>query len=304
MIPDYQKIMLPLLKLAGDEKTHKLRNAIEELADNFDLEEEERKKLLPSGNKNIFDNRVGWAKTYLKKAGLLEYPKRGYFKITKRGKKVLQNNPDKIDNNFLKQFGEFQKFKNTTKSKKKKNKKGKSSEIFDKYTPEEVIELGYTTINNNLASNLLEKIQENPPAFFEKLVVDLLVNMGYGGTIKDAGRAIGKHGDEGIDGVIKEDRLGLDIIYIQAKRWQNTVSRPEIQKFAGALQGKNAKKGIFITTSKFSKNAIKYGKKINSKIILINGEDLTKLMIKFDVGVSQSSSYKIKKVDNDYFLDE
>jgi restriction system protein len=303
MIPDYQEIMLPLLKLAGDGETHKFREVVSELADQFDLTEEERKQMLPSGSDKLFANRTGWAKTYLKKAGLLEYPKRGYFKITDRGREVLNQNPEQIDNDFLKQFSEFKEFR-TTSSTSHDVGEDISSFDFDEYTPEEVIEIGYKTLTENLADELLEKVKNQSPDFFEELVVDLLVEMGYGGTIKDAGKAIGKSGDEGIDGVIKEDRLGLDIIYIQAKRWDSTVGSPEIQKFAGALQGKNAKKGIFITTSSFSSQAKEYADKVNSKLILINGQELAKLMIKYDTGVSTVSTYEVKKINSDYFLDE
>jgi len=303
MIPDYQKIMLPLLELAGDEKVHKFREAIDKLGDEFDLNEEERNKLLPSGNDEIFANRVGWAKTYLKKAGLLEYPKRGYFKITERGLKVLEQNPEKIDNEFLQQYTEFEQFRQ--RSSPSKSTEDESEEFdFESYTPEEILEIGHEALTKNLADELLEKVKDYSPGFFEELVVDLLVEMGYGGSIKDAGKAIGKKGDEGIDGVIKEDRLGLDIIYIQAKKWENTIHRPQIQKFAGALQGKNAKKGIFITTSNFSKGAKEYAQKLNSKIVLINGDMLTKLMIKHSVGVSVDSTYEVKKIDLDYFYEE
>lgn len=303
MIPDYQEIMLPLLKLAADEKVHQFREAVDELADNFELTEEERNQLLPSGNDNLFANRVGWAKTYLKKAGLLKYPKRGYFKITERGKEVLNQAPEKIDNDFLEQFSNFREFKDSTSAAQESSKTSTAFE-FEEHTPEEVIEIGHQTLTENLADELLEKVKAQSPDFFEELVVDLLVKMGYGGTIKDAGQAIGKSGDGGIDGVIKEDKLGLDIIYIQAKKWENTVGRPEIQKFAGALQGKNAKKGIFITTSSFSKQARGYADKINSKLVLINGRELAKLMIKYDTGVSTASTYEVKKINSDYFLDE
>lgn len=303
MIPDYQEIMLPLLKLAADEKVHQFREAVDELADNFELTEEERNQLLPSGNDNLFANRVGWAKTYLKKAGLLKYPKRGYFKITERGKEVLSQAPEKIDNDFLEQFSNFREFKDSTSAAQESSKTSTAFE-FEEHTPEEVIEIGHQTLTENLADELLEKVKAQSPDFFEELVVDLLVKMGYGGTIKDAGQAIGKSGDGGIDGVIKEDKLGLDIIYIQAKKWENTVGRPEIQKFAGALQGKNAKKGIFITTSSFSKQARGYADKINSKLVLINGRELAKLMIKYDTGVSTASTYEVKKINSDYFLDE
>jgi len=302
MIPEYQEIMLPLLELADDEEEHRFRDAVDELAKDFNLTEEQRNKLLPSGTDKIFRNRVGWAKTYLKKAGLLEYPERGYFKITERGKEVLERDPDKIDYKFLKKFEGFKEFVTPSKGSEEPTEEIETSSLDDQ-TPEELIEIGYKTLTDNLAEELLEKIRDSSPEFFEKLVVDLLVKMGYGGSIKEAGEAIGKVGDEGIDGVIKEDFLGLDIIYLQAKRWQNTVPRPEVQKFAGALQGKNAKKGVFITTSSFSKNARRYADKIDSKLILINGEKLANLMIKHDVGVSLSSTYIVKDVDSDYFLE-
>jgi restriction system protein len=299
-IPDYQRIMLPLLKLASDKNEHKFREAVVKLATEFSLTEDERRELLPSGIQPIFDNRVGWASTHLKKACLLVSNKRGYFQITERGLGVLSQNPPKIDLKFLKQFPEINEFINP--SKKVKDKQTEVS--IDDQTPEEALEYSYQNIRNTMAQDLITKVKSCPPEFFEKLVVDLLLNMGYGGSRRDAGEAIGRSGDEGIDGIIKEDKLGLETIYIQAKRWENTVSRPEIQKFAGALQGQQAKKGVFITTSNFSQGANDYASIIDSKVVLIDGERLAQLMIDYDIGVSKIKSYDLKKVDTDYFLEE
>ena len=302
MIPDYQTIMIPLLEFAGDKKERHIREAIDYLAEKFGLTAEERKMLLPSGQQPIFDNRVGWARTYLVKAGLLYSSKRGYFKITERGLEVLKNPPTKIDNKYLSRFPEFIEFK--TKQKTQKEDEIKLLKKYDKSTPEDLIAIGYQKLRHELAIELLDKIMSCPPSFFEKLVVDLLVKMGYGGSREEAGKAVGKSGDEGIDGIIKEDKLGLDIVYIQAKRWTNPVGRPEIQKFVGALHGQRARKGIFITASTFSQSAIDYVSKIDSKIILIDGEKLADLMIEYSVGVSTTASYEIKKIDLDYFTED
>ena len=264
-IPDFQKIMLPVLKFLGDKQEHSLRETIDSLADEFDLSEEERRELLPSGQQAIFANRVGWARTHLLKAILLESTRWGHFKITERGLAVLKENPTNINVKFLNQFEEFRKFLTH-----KKEKPARHEEVQDEQdkTPEEALEIAYQNLRNDLANDLLQQIKTSPPSLFEKIVVELLVKMGYGGSRKDAGKAIGKSGDEGIDGIIKEDRLGLDIIYIQAKKWENTVGRPEIQKFAGVLQGQRAKKGIFITTSNFSQEAHDYASRIDTKIVL------------------------------------
>jgi restriction system protein len=297
-IPDYQSIMLPLLKLAGDRQEHSLREVIEALADEFYLTDEERKELLPSGRQATFDNRVGWARTYLKKAGLLESIKRGYFQITERGLDVLKQNPPEIDNAFLRQFPEFIEFQTP------RDKKRIEQDVSDTQTPEEEIEAAYQGVRQELVTELLQTIRSCSPAFFERLVIDLLVKMGYGGTRKDAGQAVGRSGDGGIDGIIKEDRLGLDIVYIQAKRWDNPVGRPEIQKFAGALQGQRARKGIFITTSAFTQSAQDYVSRIDSKIVLIDGNTLAQLMIDYNIGVAPVTSYELKRVDTDYFTEE
>ncbi len=300
-IPDYQSVMLPLLRFASDNQEHSLRETIENLADHFNLTESERTELLPSGQQTTFVSRVGWAVTYTKKAGLLEATRRSHFQITERGLEVLQQKPTAINVKFLKQYPEFVAFQSKSKTlSKASNIQSPIPEV--EQTPEETIENSYQTIRDNLASELLKQIMECSPAFFEQLVVDLLVKMGYGGSRKDAGQAVGKSGDGGIDGIIKEDRLGLDLIYIQAKRWESSVSRPEIQKFAGALQGHHAKKGVFITTSDFSQSAIEFANKIESKVVLINGETLAKLMIDYNVGVSPTQLYELKSIDSDYFL--
>jgi len=287
-VPDFQSIMLPLLKLIGDKKEHSMRESIEKLANEFDLTDEDRKALLPSGIQKVFDNRVNWSKTYLKKAGLLENKRRGYFNITDEGLKVLEQNPPKIDINFLMQFPGYVEFRTGGKDK-------PVTTDDTPVTPEEILENSYQNLRNNIAQELLSSVKFCSPEFFEKLVVDLLLNMGYGGSRRDAGEAIGRSGDGGIDGIIKEDKLGLDTIYIQAKKWENTVSRPEIQKFAGALQGQQAKKGIFITTSSFSKGAREYANIIDSKVVLIDGEILAQLMIDYDIGVSKIKSYDLKR---------
>lgn len=299
-IPDYQTIMLPLLKFVADQKEHSVHEAVKFLANEFNLSDEDRKEMLPSGQQEVFLNRVGWARTYMKKAGLLDSPKRGIFVITERGKKVLASNPSKIDNKLLTHYEEFKEFK------KKKRKVEEETEVieFQDKTPEEAFETAYENLRTELSSDILEHLKKSDPTLFEKIVIEVLVKMGYGGSLRDAGKAIGKSGDEGIDGIIKEDRLGLDIIYVQAKRWEATVGRPEIQKFAGALQGQRAKKGIFITSSNFSRDAVEFASKIDSKIILIDGDQLAEYMIDFNVGVTTTSKYELKKIDLDYFVEE
>lgn len=300
-IPDYQSIMLPVLKFAGDGLEHSLRETIEALADEFSLTDDERNELLPSGQQAVFDNRVGWARTYMKKAGLMETTRRGYFKITEQGKKVLQKKPTRIDAAFLRQFPEFLEFQKRTKG---KDDETEDQENHETRTPEELIETAYQKVRQGLAAELLQTIKDHSPTFFERLVIDLLVKMGYGGTRKDAGQAIGRSGDGGIDGIIKEDRLGLDIVYVQAKRWDAVVGSPEIQKFAGALQGQRAKKGVFITTSSFSHSALDYISRIDSKIVLIDGDMLAQLMIDYNIGVASIATYELKRMDSDYFTEE
>ena len=299
-IPDYQTIMLPLLDFVSDGKEHRIRESVEALAGHFGLSEKERLELLPSGKQPTFNNRVNWASTYMKEARLVEKPRRGYLKITDRGLSVLEEKPEKINSKFLERYPEFIAFRQRS-GKAVTPKPQFVAEEADKQTPIEAIESAYQTVRNSLVTELLQQIRACSPAFFEHLVVDVLVKMGYGGTRKDAGKAIGKSGDEGIDGIINEDRLGLDVIYIQAKRWEGIVSRPEIQKFVGALQGQKARKGIFITTSAFSKQAQEYASMIENNVVLIDGESLANLMIDHDVGTTLVSSYEIKRVDSDYF---
>lgn len=303
MIPDYQSIMLPLLECISDSKEHKMRKVTDELAIKLGVTEEEQKELLPSGVAPVFYNRTAWAKTYLKKAGLIDSPKQGIVIISKRGLDVLKSKPSSINVKFLKQFSEFVEFQS---SKREDEIETESSEEQSTQTPEELLETAYQKIRKSLASELINRVVELSPAFFEKLVVDLLVKMGYGGSIKDAGKAIGKSGDEGIDGTIKEDKLGLDIIYIQAKRWKpgNVVGRPELQKFVGALAGQGAKKGIFITTSNFTKEAIDYTPRNETKIVLIDGHQLAQLLIDYSLGCTTQQTYEVKKIDSDYFGEE
>lgn len=300
-IPDYQSLMLPILNLAADEREHSLQEATKILAGEFNLTETELAELLPSGRKTRFYDRVGWAVTYLRKAGLLTASGRGRFQISQRGLDVLKQPPKQINVEFLNQFDEFVEFR-------ERRDKGDEKEIAagetDVQTPEEAIEAAYQSLRQTLAEDVLQTVKSCSPSFFERLVIDVLVKMGYGGTRKEAGKAVGRSGDGGIDGIINEDRLGLDVIYIQAKKWENPVGRPEIQKFAGALQGQRAKKGIFITTSTFTNEAKEFAARIDSKITLIDGETLSQLMIDYNVGVNSIVTYELKRIDSDYFNEE
>jgi len=299
-IPNFEAIMLPLLRFAGDKQEHSRQEAIDYIENEFSLSEAERKELLPSGRDRLISNRVGWSTTALKKAALLESTKRAYFKITDLGLNVLEKNPTEINSKFLEQFPGFVEFRSIRKD------KGKElmPETGTSQTPQELIEDGFQKIKNDLSMELLNSVKHSTPPFFEKLVVELLLAMGYGGSRKDAGEAIGKSGDGGIDGIIKEDKLGLDVIYLQAKRWENPVGSKEIRNFVGSLVGHKANKGVFITTSSYTKDALEYVKTINHKVILIDGELLTELMIENNIGVSKVQSYEIKKIDLDYFSEE
>jgi restriction system protein len=299
-IPDYQSCMLPFLRFLGDGTEHSLSEAEDAIAKHFAVSKEDRAVLLPSGQQGVFRNRIGWARTYLKKAGLVEAPKRGTFRITTRGKSVLASKPEKIDAKFLRQFPEFQEFIKPAAST-ISPATGLQDDGTPSTTPEESIEAAYQGLRDELSDELLARILSCSPTFFEQLVVELLVKMGYGGSRQDAGQRIGASGDGGIDGIIKEDRLGLDTIYIQAKRWQGSVGRPEIQKFVGALQGQRARKGVFITTSSYSAEAVQYAANIDTKVVLIDGKTLAGLMIDFDVGVAQAAQYVLKRIDSDYF---
>jgi restriction system protein len=302
-IPGFQDIMLPLLRIASDGREYDIGEVSSSLADQFALTLAERTELLPSGRQARFDNRVGWARTYLSKARLIERTVRGKFRITNRGQEVLQNNPARIDLKFLMQYPEIVEFRHPLASdtKKQDNEIEESENI---QTPEEVLEGSYQNIRRTLTKELLESIMACSPKFFEKLVVDLLLALGYGGSRRDAGQAIGQSGDGGVDGIIKEDRLGLDIVYIQAKRWDRPVGRPIVQGFAGSLEGFRARKGVLITTSRFTSDADAYVQQIEKKIVLIDGEQLVQYMIDYGVGVTQIASYTIKRVDTDYFSEE
>jgi restriction system protein len=301
-IPDYQSCMLPLLRFASDEQEHQLKDAAQKLAIEFKLSDEEISEFLPSGQQPVFINRIGWARTYLKKAGLLRNPRRGYFQITDRGIATIREKPMAVNVKYLERFPEFLEFR-AARREDAIDESAQQSEVdaVPSQTPHEALESAHERLRLELASDILQALKSADPVLFESIVVELLVKMGYGGSRKDAGRAIGRSGDEGIDGIIKEDHLGLDNIYIQAKRWGATVGRPEIQKFAGALQGQRARKGIFITTSDFSREAAEYVSRIDSKIVLIDGKSLARLMIDFAVGVTSVATYEVKKIDTDYF---
>lgn len=299
-IPQFKYFILPFLENLSDDEEHSIKDIEEALAVKFELTEDELGKTTPSGRMTIVRNRVGWAKTYLKKAGLVEAPKRALFKITKEGQKVLAQKPEMIDPKFLDQFSSFHEFMYGDGVDNVQEKTDASEN-----TPEEIMEAGYQSIAKELQAELLNQLKSSSAAFFEQSVIDLLLSMGYGGSRKDAGQAIGRSGDEGIDGVINEDKLGLDLIYVQAKRWNTaTVGRPEVQSFVGALDGKFAKKGIFITTSNFTKEAREYVQRLHCKVVLIDGWQLVKLMTEHNIGVSTVATYEIKKIDSDYFIEE
>lgn len=303
-VPDYQSVMLPLLSFAQERKEEiSTDDAVSALAAKLGLIEDDLKEMLPSGLQRTFVNRVGWAATYMKKAGLLEPTRRGYYRITQRGQELLEKKPAKITVKLLKQYPEFltfQQLKGTRSG--EKTSAARDAIDISTATPSEALESAYENLRDELIDELLTKLKQSSPAFFERIVVELLVKMGYGGSRADAGKAIGRSGDGGIDGIIKEDKLGLDVVYIQAKRWEsNPVGRPDVMQFAGALQAQKASKGIFITTSRFTDDARNYVSQIGSKIVLIDGDQLSHLLIDHDVGVSTVSLYPLKKVDSDYF---
>lgn len=303
-VPDYQSVMLPLLEFAEERQAEiSIDAALEALATRFKLTEDSLKEMLPSGVQRTFVNRVSWASTYMKKAGLLEQTRRGYFRITPRGRELLKQQPAAINVKLLRQYPEFLDFKKRTGNPlgQKKYVSRESLELGGR-TPSEALEGAYQNLREELADELLSKLKTSSPSFFEQVVVDLLVKMGYGGSRADAGKAVGRSGDGGIDGIIKEDKLGLDVVYIQAKRWDsNPVGRPDVMQYAGALQAQKATKGIFISTSRFTDDARNYVTQIGSKVVLIDGEQLSDLMIDHDVGVSTISLYPVKKIDADYF---
>jgi restriction system protein len=302
MIPDFQTVMLPMLEILSDGKEYSSKEMTKAISDRFNLSEAERNELLPSENQLIIDNRVAWAKTYLNKAKLLTPTKRSHFVISESGIKLLKSKPSRVDIKYLKTLPEFKEWQKTYNNSKKI---GSSTEIEEEIetekTPEELLDYSVQKIRNELSEELLDKIKTCSPRFFEQLVVDLLIKIGYGGSRKEAGSIVGKSGDGGIDGIIKEDKLGLDTIYIQAKRWENTVPIGQIRDFAGSLLQQKAKKGIFLTTSDFPNTAYEFVKSIEHKIVLINGKELANYLIEYNVGIQPKKFYEIKKLDLDYF---
>lgn len=306
-IPDYQALMVPVLHVLSDGKERSIPGIRDAVAVRLDLGEENLRELVPSGQKPLFNDRVSWSATYLKQAGLIARVRRGVYRITNRGMEVLAAHPDRIDNQVLEQFDEFLAFRDRSRSKDESSAGMRlSSPAEPEDTPEESLDTAYRRLRGAIEAELLDQVKRASPEFFERLVVQLLVAMGYGGTLKDAGKAVGRTGDGGIDGVIKEDRLGLDLVHIQAKRWdgQRTVGRPEVQSFAGSLDGVRARKGIFITTASFSADARTYVDRIEKKIALIDGAELASLMYDFGIGVSPGTTYTVRRIDSDYFGEE
>jgi restriction system protein len=303
MIPDFQTIMLPFLETISDKKEYDIHEIIDRISKYFNLTNEEKEERLESSNQPIINNRVNWTKTYLKKSGLVTQPRRAVVQITDLGIEVLAKTPEKINIKYLKKLPKFQEWQNTfSKSNKIAELETNETEISNEIkTPEELLEYAYLKLKHETEIEILDKVKSSSPLFFERLVIDLLIKMGYGGSRKDAGQAIGKSGDGGIDGIIKEDKLGLDIIYIQAKKWENTVPIKEVRDFAGALMGKRAKKGIFITTADFNKNAFEYVNSIEHKIILIDGKRLAELMFEHNLAITTINVFEQKRIDNDYF---
>jgi restriction system protein len=295
--------MRPLLNVLEDGQDHNIRAVRADLADGFSLSQADIDELIPSGRVTTFQNRVGWAATYLYRTKLIDRPRRAVYRITDRGREVLKHHPDRVDLKVLSQFEEFEEFRQTKTSPDAGGETGTAAGE-DEQTPEERIENAYRELRSALAAELLDRVMDQTPEFFEQLVLDVLHAMGYGGTRDDAAERLGQSGDGGVDGVIREDRLGLDLIYVQAKRWTNGVGRPEIQKFFGALHGRRATKGVFITTSTFSREAADYADDVTPRVILVDGKDLAQLMIEHGVGVTASRKYELKRLDLDYFVTE
>jgi restriction system protein len=300
-IPDFQSVMRPVLVAVSDGQPRSMAEVQDAVCDHFGLTEEERAERIASGKQTVIKNRVGWARTYLNKAGLLTIPSRAAIQITDRGLAALAACPDRVDVRYLKQFPEFVAFHSV---KPGEDASANQEEVPASATPDEQIESAYKSLQAALTDELTQVVQQSTPQFFERLVVDLMIAMGYGGSRKEAGRATKATGDDGIDGIIKEDKLGLDIIYLQAKRWKNTVHRPEIDKFIGALTRQRARKGVFITTSEFSDGAREAASGLDMKIVLIDGHELAGLMIEHGLGVTTKDVYTVKKIDTDYFSEE
>ncbi|UWS78251.1 restriction endonuclease [Phaeobacter sp. G2] len=302
MIPDYQSLMLPVLQSA-EKGAVQTKDVIASLAEELGLSSEDCAELLPSGKQRTFDNRVHWAKTYLKQAGLLSYPKRSFFVATEEGRRVLSRNLDRIDNKFLEQYDAFQEFKSRKGSSNGSESVPQASAVELNATPDEILRAAHSQINSALAADLLERVRAASPQFFENLIVDLLLAMGYGGTSEDAARALGQSGDNGVDGVVDQDPLGVDQIYVQAKRYAegNNIGAGDIRDFFGALSLKKAQKGIFFTTSAFSLSATQTAKDLGMRIVLIDGNQLTKLMIRYSIGCRLEETVHLKRVDDEFF---
>lgn len=301
-IPDFQSVMRPVLSVVEDGTPLALSELRESIAEQFQLTEDERKERLPSGNQTVINNRVGWARTYLNKAGLLTIPAKGMVQITVRGREALISGPARITVRWLKQFPEFADFHTA----RPQVVSAPATPDLDEgdTTPDEQLNIAHQALLQSLEEELLAQVRAASPSFFEQLVVDLMLAMGYGGSRKEAGKATQATNDDGIDGIIKEDKLGLDVIYLQAKRWSNTVHRPEIDKFIGALTRQRARKGVFITTSEFSVGAREAALGLDIKVVLIDGGELARLMVENNLGVSVKQVYEVKQVDSDYFAGE
>jgi restriction system protein len=309
-VPDFQTLMLPVLQEYSDGKEHLSRHVRDDVARKLSLSAHDIAERLPTSPQTRFANRVAWAHSYLKQSGLLVSPRRGHYRISDRGTQLLASPPERIDIAFLQQYPEFQEFRTRGGATidpaltKMLTEGIPMSEDDGALTPDEQVRVGAGRFKGILAAQLLERLKQASPGFFERVVVDLLVAMGYGGSHEDAARVVGRSGDGGIDGVIKEDRLGLESIYVQAKRWEGSVGRPTIQQFAGALAGHHARKGVVITTSTFTQDAVTYAKTLQTTIVLIDGTQLADLMIEFGVGVSDVETIRLRKVDEDYFAEE
>lgn len=301
-VPDFQTLLLPVLKLTSDGNEHAVAELRERISQDLKLTSEELSERLPSRRQTVFANRVAWSTVYLHRALALERTTRGVFRITARGRALLEDNPERIDVKTLRQFPEFVAFH---KPKPIGHVRAEDGAVTFKVprgeTPEEQLAAAYNFLREALANDVLEAVKRSTPAFFEQMVVDLLVAMGYGGSTEDAAQAVGRSGDGGIDGIIKQDKLGLDVVYVQAKRWSHVVGRPVVQGFAGSLEGVRARKGVLITTSHFSQDALDYVEVIDKRIVLIDGGHLAELMIDHDIGVNVAQMYKVKRLDSDYF---
>ena len=303
-IPDFQSLMLPLMRIAADQQTHLFRDSVEAVAKEFKLTPAERLEMLPSGGAALFYNRLAWAKTHLKMAGLLELPQRGAYRITEAGLGLMAEKPARIDIPLLRRYPAYFLGKAGADASGSAAAPAAQAVQLEISTPEEEIEQAHHLLRRELAADVLASIMKCSPLFFERLIVQLMINMGYGGSREEAGKAVGRSGDGGIDGIINEDRLGLDAIYLQAKRWEGVVGRPEIMRFVGALAGQRATKGVFITTSRFTQEAKDYASTSQYKVVLMDGERLADLMIEHDLGVSVAATYHLKRIDSDFFSED